>query len=97
MALSSRRCENLPDDFCYICGEYSLIKNPMRSITDYHVEQLYLAYFGKKLGDQDKSWAHHKICVKCLNDLRFSLKGKETALRFGVPMTWREPKNPCDD
>ncbi|GFQ89693.1 uncharacterized protein TNCT_555151 [Trichonephila clavata] len=86
MALSSRRCENFPDDFCYIYGEYSLIKNHMGSIKD-HVKQFYLAYFGMKLGDQDKSWANHKICVKCLNDLRFWLKGKKTAVRFGVSMT----------
>ncbi|GFR18047.1 hypothetical protein TNCT_670011 [Trichonephila clavata] len=70
MALSSRRCEDLPDDFCYIYGEYSSIKNRMKSITD-HVKQLYLAYFGINFEDQDKSWAHHKVCVKCLRDLRF--------------------------
>ncbi|GFW44262.1 hypothetical protein TNCV_1746911 [Trichonephila clavipes] len=27
-----------------------------------------------KLGYQDKSWAHQKISVKCLKDLRFWLK-----------------------
>ncbi|GFR11386.1 uncharacterized protein TNCT_526871 [Trichonephila clavata] len=85
MALSSRSCENLPDNFCYICGEYSLIKNFLRSITD-QVKQLYLAYFDMKLGNQDRSWAHHTICVKCLNDLRFWLKEKNTDVRFGVPM-----------
>ncbi|GFQ74383.1 hypothetical protein TNCT_320721 [Trichonephila clavata] len=86
MTLSSRRYENLPDDFCYIYGECILIKNHMRIIT-YHLKQLYLAYFGMKLGDRDKSWAPYKICVKCLNDLRFCLKGKNTVVRFGVPMT----------
>ncbi|GFR21867.1 uncharacterized protein TNCT_657721 [Trichonephila clavata] len=85
MALSSRRCENLPDGIFYICSEYSLIKNCIRSITD-HVKQFYLVYFGKKLGDQDKSWAHHKISAKCLKDQRFWLKGKKTAVRFGVSM-----------
>ncbi|GFX64933.1 hypothetical protein TNCV_450711 [Trichonephila clavipes] len=34
----------------------------MGRIAD-HVKQLYLAYFGMKVGDQDKSWAHFKICV----------------------------------
>ncbi|GFT52197.1 uncharacterized protein NPIL_22971 [Nephila pilipes] len=46
------------------------------------------------LGDQDKSWAPKKVCVQCLNDLHFWLKGKKTALRFGIPMTWRELKFP---
>ncbi|GFU58755.1 hypothetical protein NPIL_136601 [Nephila pilipes] len=31
-----------------------------------------------KLADQDKSRATHKVCVLCLNDLRFCLKGKKT-------------------
>ncbi len=68
----------------------------MRSITDY-VRQLYLAYFGMKLGDQDKSWAPHKVYVQCLHDLSLWLKGKKTALRFGIPMTWSETKNHSDD
>ncbi|GFQ80185.1 uncharacterized protein TNCT_430951 [Trichonephila clavata] len=91
MALSSRRCKHLPDDFCYICGEYSIIKTLTRSII-YYVRQFYLAYYDMKLGDQDKSWGPHKVCVKCRNDQRFWLNGKKTALLFGIPMAWRKPK-----
>nr|CAI5831412.1 unnamed protein product [Callosobruchus analis] len=57
-ASSSRRsCVNQPDVFCYICGEYMFQQN-RRAITEF-VKQAYLAYFGVKLGDQDKTWAPH--------------------------------------
>ena len=50
-----------------------------------------------KLGDQDKSWPPHKVRYTCVKDLRKWSKGKTKALRFGVPVTWREPKNQSDD
>nr|CAI5843629.1 unnamed protein product [Callosobruchus analis] len=59
-ASSSRRsCVNQPDVFCYICGEYMFQQN-RRAITEF-VKQAYLAYFGVKLGDQDKTWAPHLV------------------------------------
>ncbi|GFR03059.1 hypothetical protein TNCT_360831 [Trichonephila clavata] len=79
MALSSRCCEYLPDDFCYIYGEYNLIKNHMRS----HYRPCRTALscvFWCETWRPRQSWAHHKICVKCLNDLRFWLKEKKTAV-----------------
>ena len=47
-----------------------------------------------KLGDQDKTWAPHKVCIM----LTFSLwmKGKKH-FSFGVPMVWREPQNHLSD
>jgi hypothetical protein len=45
-----------------------------------------------KLGDQDKSWAPHKVCYVCVQDLRKWSKGKKKAFRFGVPVIWREQK-----
>jgi len=42
-------------------------KNQRKSITIF-VNQTYYAYFGVTLGNQNKSWASHKvykICVKC--------------------------------
>jgi hypothetical protein len=47
---------------------------------------VYYAYFGVKLGEQDKSWVPHKVV--CVEDLRKWSKGKKRALRFGVPMIW---------
>jgi hypothetical protein len=49
---------------------------------------VYYAYFGVKLGDQDKSWAPHKVCYFCVEDLRKRSNGKKKAFRFGVPMIW---------
>ena len=58
----------------------------------------YEAYFGMKLGDQDKYWAPHEVCKHCTETLRFWTQGKVSSmLRFGVPMVWREPKNDHDD
>ena len=46
--------------FCYICGDY-IVKEPRKPITDF-VKKAYFAYFGVRLGDQDKSWAPHIVC-----------------------------------
>jgi hypothetical protein len=50
-----------------------------------------------KLGDQGKSWAPHKVCSVCVEELRQWSNGKKTSFGFGVPMTWREPRNHSDD
>jgi hypothetical protein len=68
------------------------LKNHQRNITGFIIK-VYYAYFGVKLGDQDKSWAPHKVCYVCVENLRKWSKGKKIAFRFGVPMIWREPKN----
>jgi hypothetical protein len=41
--------------------------------------------------------APHKVCYVCVDDLKKWSKGKKKAFRFGVPVTWREPKNHSDD
>jgi hypothetical protein len=58
---------------------------------------VYYTYFGVKLGDQDKSWAPHKVFYVCVEDLKKWSKGKKKAFGFGVPMLWRKPKNHSDD
>jgi len=83
-----------PDSFCYICGEYTIDKQKNK-ITDF-VKQSYLAYFGVRLGDQDKSWAPHIACKTCVELLRSWTKGKRQ-LKFGIPMVWREPKDHVTD
>ncbi|XP_061480792.1 uncharacterized protein LOC133383677 [Rhineura floridana] len=95
MSSSRRGCLNNPNAFCYICGEYTLQKQ-RKNITDF-VKQAYLAYFGVKLGDQDKSWAPHKVCKTCVECLRQWKNGERKRLNFGVPMVWREPQNHHDD
>ncbi|XP_061443081.1 uncharacterized protein LOC133365351 isoform X1 [Rhineura floridana] len=95
MSSSRRGCLNNPNAFCYICGEYTLQKQ-RKNITDF-VKQAYLAYFGVKLGDQDKSWAPHKVCKTCVECLRQWKNGERKRLKFGVPMVWTEPQNHHDD
>ncbi len=64
MSSSRRCCVNSPNVFCYVCREYTLPEN-RKNITDF-VERAYMAYFGVKLGDQDKYWAP-QICPSANN------------------------------
>ena len=59
------RCINQNDVFCYICGDYTFKEN--RTGVSEFVKR---AYFGIKLGDQDKHWAPHIACKKCSEHLR---------------------------
>ncbi|GFX95366.1 uncharacterized protein TNCV_3684181 [Trichonephila clavipes] len=93
--MATRECVNSPNCFCYICGSYTF-KKQKRNIPNF-VQKVYYAYFGIKLGDQDKSWAPHVVCSVCVEELRQWFKGKKKSFRFAVPMIWREPKNHSDD
>ena len=55
--MASRGCVNSPDSFCYICSEL-VVKKQQQIIMDF-AQKVYLAYFGVKVGDQDKLWAPH--------------------------------------
>jgi hypothetical protein len=68
-----------------------VIKNLQRNITGF-IRIVYCAYFDVKLGDEHKSWAPHKVCYVCVEDLRKWSKGEKKAFRFGVPMIRRELK-----
>ena len=57
----------------------------------------YLAYFGVKLGDQDKNWAPHQVCRTCVENLRQWTKQKRKSIGFAVPMVWREQANHVND
>ena len=90
-----RSCKNNPDRFCYICGKITLPKRKTK-ITSF-VKKCYHAYFGMKLGDQDKPFAPHICCKACVANLRRWSKGNIKNLPFGVPMVWREGKNHIND
>ena len=94
MASSGRKCLNSSDLFCYICGQFT-IKHQRTNISDF-VQKAYHAYFGMKLGDQDKHWAPHIVCKPCVETLRGWTQGKKHK-RFGIPMVWRVPQNHHDD
>jgi hypothetical protein len=65
------------------------LKNHQRNITGF-IRKVYYTYFGVKLGDQDKSWAPHKVCYVRVEDIRKWSKGNKKAFRFGVLMIWKE-------
>ena len=95
MESARRHCKNKPDVFCYICGEYTIVPN--RNTATGFIKRAYHAYFGIKLGDQDKVWAPHMVCKTCTENLRRWTKGKKSCLKFGIPMVWREPTNHVTD
>ena len=90
-----RQCTNSPDLFCYICGQFTTTDQKL-AITAL-VKRCYLAYFGCKLGDQDKPWAPHVVCKRCSEHLRQWYKRERKSMPFGVPMIWREPTNHVTD
>ena len=85
-----RSSKNKPDRFCYICDKVTLPDRKTK-ITSF-VKKCYHAYFGMKLGDQDKPFAPHICCKDCVENLRRWSKGKIKNLPFGVPMVWRKER-----
>ena len=79
-----RKCTNHPDRFCYICGNVILPRR-LANITDF-VKKAYHAYFGVKLGDQDKPFAPHVSCKTCVENLRDWSNKKRKSMPFAVPM-----------
>ena len=92
--LRLRGCVNDPNSFCYICGRFTR-KKDRRNVTPL-IKNAYYAYFGVKLGDQDKTWAPHKVCISCKSTFSLWMKGKKH-FSFGVSMVWREPQNHLSD
>jgi hypothetical protein len=95
MPKKSRCCKNSPDRFCYICGHVILPKRKAK-ITNF-VKKAYHAYFGMKLGDQDKPFAPHFCCKTCVENLRGWMNKKRKAMAFAVPMVWREAQDHVTD
>ena len=95
MSTKRRQCRNNPDVLWFICNEYMMAKYQF-NVEDF-TKRAYEVDFGMKLGNQDKPWAHHKVCKHCTETLHFWTQGKVNLIRFGVSMVWREPKNHYDD
>lgn len=85
------KCENSPDDFCYVCGEYSSVDVKKR-ISKAH-ERAYLSYFGFRICDQNKQWVPHFICRKCHLGLLKWMNDCGEGLSFSKPTLWNEPTN----
>src|SRR6218665_1258274 len=58
-------------------------------------EKVYFAYFGVWVGDQDTSWAPHRVCSSFVEGLCMWSQGKVESFRFGAPMymIWMELQN----
>ena len=93
MSKERRKCALDSNVFCYICGRFTTPKEKGK-ITEF-IQNAYHAYFGVRLGDQDKRWAPHRFCASCVFILSLWTKG-EKHFTFEVPMVWREPKNHSD-
>ena len=63
----------------------------------FFVKIVYFAWFGIKVGDQDRLLAPHTVCSVCVGVLRNCTNGKKKALRLRIPMVWRQPINHTDD
>ena len=61
------------------------------------VKKAYQAYFGVKLGDQDKLFAPHICCKTSVENLRDWRNKKRKSMPFGVPMVWRVGKDHVTD
>ena len=53
------------------------------------VKNVYLSYFEIALGDQDKSWAPHGVCMPGVENLRQWTKSKRRKLASDIPIIWR--------
>ena len=65
-------------------------------VTEF-IQNTYHAYFGIQLGDQDKTRTLHVACQTFVEHLRQWTKGSRKALKFGIPMIWKEPNNHTDE
>ena len=68
LTMNRRKCKNVPNRFWYICGKVAM-PDQHSEITQF-VKSYYHAYFGIRIGDQDKSFAPHTCCRTCVENLR---------------------------
>ena len=78
---SRPKCLTNHDSFCYICGNFTTPSQ--RSNISEFLKKTYIAYFKVQLNHEDKSWAPHKVCKTCIENLRMWTKEK---LAFGSPL-----------
>ena len=86
---SSRpKCLTNSDSFCCICGNFTT-PSQGSNISEFE-KQTYLVYFKVQLNHEDKPWATHKVCKRCIESLRMLTKGTREKLAFGSLMVWKE-------
>ena len=62
-----------------------------------NVNKFYHAYFGIKLGEQDKGFASDAACKSCTTKLRMWYNKNLKSLPFGDLMVWRKQENHHND
>ena len=77
----NKKCKNSPDRFCYVCGKVTFSDQQFTITT--LAKSLYSAYFGIRLGDQDKSFVPHICCKACDVALRHWNEGAANCMSFG--------------
>ncbi|KAK3886764.1 hypothetical protein Pcinc_009084 [Petrolisthes cinctipes] len=90
-----RKCKNYHNRFYYICG-HVVLPDRRAKITDF-VKKSYHAYFGVKLGDQEKPFAPHICCKTHVENLRDWRNKKRKSKPFGIPLVWRVGKDHITD
>lgn len=72
--MASRGFLHPADSFCYVCGKFIKTRAKKYSVEASRIMcEVYIAYFGVQVGDQDKSWAPHFTCEYCKNKLEGKL------------------------
>lgn len=68
--MSSKKCKNPVDSFCYICGEFIKVRAKKICLSsNTRLCEAYEAYFNLPVRSQDKVWAPHFSCSNCKNTL----------------------------
>ncbi|XP_049306156.1 uncharacterized protein LOC125776677 [Bactrocera dorsalis] len=89
-------CTNDPDMFCYICGEYTLVRH-RRQFRD-SIQSIYPKYFGIEPKNIDKPWTPNILCSLCQIILvQWESGSTKRYVKFNVPMIWREPTCHTED
>ena len=94
--MDRRNCINAPDNFCYICGEFTP-ESKRKPITQ-NMKMAHFSCFKVKVGDHDKHWAPRIACSVCVNNLNTWFRGKhQSRIKFAIPMIWREQRDHSTD
>jgi hypothetical protein len=73
-----------------------MIKKHQRNIMGF-IRKVYYTYFDVKLGDQDKSWAPHKVCYVCVENLRKWPEGEKESIQIWCPTDMEGAKKNNND
>ena len=91
----SRECRISPNNFCYICSQYT-VKNQKRVISS-KTKELYQTYLEAQIDDQDKEFAPHIVCSTCVANLTTWSRNQLKKLPFYKPMVWYRQDNHFND